>query len=178
MNIELAAAAYLSSKTEAVAIHNQFSFVDTVYDDNQRACGTSACIAGHVIAFEHGGFDQLKKLSLTRRDRIIVYEAYLNLTGRRIDDNVYDTNLLCYFQLKDGSVVQAAVEAGLFKDKGDAIAYRKICRKVFYQTFSEEKALAQFKKWVEEYSTEEEWAEFQALTNMDPNALLKELEYA
>ena len=176
VNVEMAAAVYLSAQTEAIATHDQ-----KVYILSEPACGTSACLAGHAILLEHG--------SVTRAMDVICTDAISGKSdagsgttypreAMRVLLNGADSLPRMLIGWKT-SAVKLCKNGDITEDEKDAFL---LCIHELRQVFSldstshnrEAEALDDFYVWVKKWATGDAFARFKELIALDTAALYDE----
>jgi len=157
INVTLAALAYRAAQTEIMATHQQGVFLDRT-----STCGTSACLAGHILILGHGSYD-----------------AAQDPINRQVhaDVRLYDLEATRLLLGGDPETFPCTFREINFPDNVHRMI-KDLCGGMFHSgifyEMDEEEALRGFKQWVEDHTSEEAYRRFETLIEKDPDVLLNE----
>lgn len=161
VNIEIAAAVYLSAKMEAITRHDQthyFHTPDHTIETLHHPCGTAACLAGHVLIIDQGSFDKAKNY----KKRCKLVEALRVLIGGS----------------ENFPFMLGELQEKIRTFQNDETLRSMRCVYVLIDSFrsdlSPDEALLKFRKWVKEFSSEKDYARFEALIELNIDKLYEE----
>ena len=141
---KIAAFAYLMAETEAIASHTQTMFIC----GPDHPCGTSLCLAGHIAyaVEQEAVFQEPIKQFISAGTAFYMLQgcSFEEATERCTKENLSNKHLnSAYWDFQSSIVV----------------------------TFDEQKALGNFKHWIETYAEPEQVKEFQDLITLDTEKL-------